>query len=131
MATLNETIRKQLIRIVVWQLVIVVGLALILFLLQGIQRGWSALMGGLAYWLPTVIYVWRVSAYAGARAAVRFVYALFTGEIIKLFLSAAFFILAVKYLAIDPVYGVVGLIGSVVAFGVISIRSVACARAKA
>jgi ATP synthase protein I len=120
---LNESIRKQLIKIIFWQLMIVMGLALLVFLLQGLQRGWSALLGGLAYWLPTFFFVWRVSAYAGAHAAVRFVVALFSGEMIKLFLSATLFLFAVKYLAIDPLYGVIGLIGSIVAFWITSVSS--------
>lgn len=96
------------------------GLALVIGLLQGIQKGWSSLLGGLAYWVPTLIFMWRVSAYAGARAAMRFMIAFFAGEFGKLILSAVLFVIAVKYLSMDMLFGLIGLIGAIVAFWVAS-----------
>jgi ATP synthase protein I len=119
----NKTIRTQLMKIVFWQLLMVVGLALVIIFLQGIQRSWAALLGGMSYWLPTLIFMWRVSAYAGARAASRFVAAFFAGEVVKLFLSATLFVLLVKYASIDVVYGLIGLIGAIVAFWIASMTS--------
>lgn len=119
-AKLNDSIRTQLCKILFWQLVIIMGTALVIGLLQGIQRGCSSLIGGLAYWVPTLIFLWRVSAHAGARAATRFVIAFFGGEIVKLILSGVLFVVAIKYLSIDLFYGVVGLIGAIIAFWIAS-----------
>lgn len=106
------------------------GLAVGILLLQGVQKGFSALLGGLAYWLPTLLFLWRVSAHAGARAAMRFVVAFFTGEVVKLFLSGVLFVLAVKYLSLDLMYGLIGLIGSIVAFWVVSMTSLLSSEGK-
>lgn len=109
----------------------ILGLALVIALFQGLQRGCSAFIGGMTYWLPTLFFLWRVSAYAGARAAMRFMAAFFTGEIAKIFLSAVLFLLAVKYLPIHIVYGVVGLIGAIIAFWVASVTSLLKSEVKA
>lgn len=99
------------------------GLVIVIGLLQGIQRGWSALVGGLSYWVPTLIFLWRVTVHAGARAAMRFMVSFFTGEVVKLFLSGVLFVLAVKYLPMDILYGLIGLIGAIMAFWIASISS--------
>ena len=92
------------------------GLALVIGLLQGKQKGWSAISGGLTYWIPTAIFMWRVSAHTGARAAMKFMMAFFAGEFVKLMLSAVMFAMAVKYLSTDMLYGLIGLIGAILAF---------------
>jgi ATP synthase protein I len=120
---LNASIRTQLYKILFWQLTIIMGLVIVIGLLQGLQRGWSALVGGLAYWVPTVVFLWRVTVHAGARAAMRFMVAFFTGEVVKLFLSGVFFVIAVKYLSVDVLYGFIGLIGAIIAFWVVSVSS--------
>jgi len=109
----------------------IVGLTLLITLIQGIQRGGSTLIGGLTYWVPTLFFLWRVSAHAAARAAARFVVAFFTGEIIKLFLSGVLFVFAVKFLSIDMLYGLIGLMGAIIAFWIASITSVLSSEGKA
>ncbi len=99
------------------------GLALILLFLQGTRAGLSAFCGGLAYWLPTLFFMWRVAAHAGARAAGRFAVAFFGGEAIKLVLSGVLFVLAVKYLPVNILYVMIGFIGAILAFWVVSISS--------
>jgi ATP synthase protein I len=121
---LNNLIRSQLYKILFWQLLIIIGLAVVIALFLGMQRGRSVILGGLAYWVPTFVFLWRVSAYAGARAATRFMIAFFSGEIVKLFLSGVLFVLAVKYLSLDALYGLIGLIGAIVAFWIASVTSV-------
>jgi ATP synthase protein I len=123
-ASLKDSIRTQLFKILFWQFLIIMGLALVILFLQGIQRGCSVLVGGLAYWIPTVIFLWRVSVHAGARAAKRFVMAFFSGEVVKLFLSGVLFVIAVNYLPIDVMYGVLGLIGAIFAFWIASVSSI-------
>ncbi len=123
MTKIQDAVRKQLFKILFWQLIIIAGLALVIGFLQGIQRGYSVLIGGLAYWLPTLIFLWRVSAHAAARAATRFMVAFFAGEIGKLFVSALLFLLAVKYFSMDSLYGVIGLLGAIGAFWVASVSS--------
>lgn len=112
-----------MLKIVFWQLMVIIMLAVIIFLLQGMQKGISALLGGLTYWLPTLIFVWRVTKHAGAHAATRFIVAFFTWETVKLFLSGALFILVIKYLPAELLYALTGFVGAVVAFWVVSVIS--------
>lgn len=119
-----KPIKIQLYRIIFWQLIMIMGLAVLLFLLSGLQKGLSALLGGIAYWLPSVIFMVRIAAYATARAADRFIVAFFAGEAIKLILSGTLFIIIVKYLSVNVFYALMGMIGAIVAFWVASLVSV-------
>lgn len=110
-------------QIVFWQLIVIMGLAVLIFLLQGIQKGLSALLGGLTYWLPTLIFMWRVTAHAGAHAATRFMVSFFTWETIKLFMSGLLFVFIIKYLPVQLFQALLGLIGAVMAFWVVSVLS--------
>jgi ATP synthase protein I len=117
-------VKKQLFRVIFWQLMMIMGLALILFLLQGMHKAFSSLAGGMAYWLPTVFFLWRVSKHTGARAASRFVMAFFSGEVIKLILSAALFVLIIKFLPVNLLYVLAGFMFAILAFWIVSISSV-------
>ncbi len=115
------TIKKEAYRIIYWQLVLIMGLALVLFLLQGIQSGISALLGGLAYWLPTLIFVWRVFARTTARAAKQFLVSFVAGETLKLLLSAVLFVLIVKNLPVNVLSVLAGFVGAVISFWIASV----------
>ncbi len=115
------TIKKEAYRIIYWQLILIVGLALVLFLLRGIQSGISAMLGGLAYWLPTLFFVWRVFARTTARAAKQFLVAFIAGEGVKLLLSAVLFVLIVKNLPVSILSVLAGFVGAVVSFWVASL----------
>lgn len=120
MSSLNKSIKKEAYKLIFWQLSVIVGLALVLFLLQGLRNSLSALLGGLAYCLPNFVFVWRVFARTSAREAQRFVIAFFAGEATKLILSAALFLFIVKFLPVHfaPVLG--GYVAAIVAFWVVA-----------
>lgn len=99
----------------------IAGFTLIGFLLKGRQSGWSIAMGAMSYWLPTYIFMMRVSTHTGARAATRFMVALFAGEVIKLVLCGILFLMAIKYLKLQLFYALMGLIGAIIAFWIASI----------
>lgn len=116
-------VKKQLFQVVNWQLIVIIGLSL-LTLVGGMKAGLSTLLGGLAYWLPTLFFIWRVSAHTGANAAQRFLIAFFTGEVAKLILSGALFLIVIKYLPVDLIYVLTGFIGAIIAFWIVSIVSI-------
>lgn len=118
-------------KVVYWQLLVVIVLALLIFALLSAQKGYSALLGGLAYWVPTWLFIWQVTKHAGAHAVTRFVIAFFTWEAVKLFLSGVFFVLIIKYLNINLFFAVIGLIGAIVAFWMASVFSLFSQEAKA
>lgn len=114
-------VKKEAYKIIYWQLVLIMGLALVLFLFQGIQSGLSALLGGLAYWLPTLLFVWRVFARTTARAAKQFLAAFIAGEGIKLLLSALLFVLVVKFMPVNLLSVLAGFVGAVISFWIASL----------
>ena len=114
-------INKEAYRIVYWQLILVAGLAVLLFLLQGLRSGLSALLGGLAYWLPTFLFVWRVFARTSPRAAKQFLLLFIMGETAKLLLSAVLFLLILKFLPVNFLSVLIGFVGAIMAFWVSSL----------
>lgn len=119
--TTLKPVKTQAYQIVFWQLIIIMGLAVVLFLLRGTQNGLSALLGGLAYWLPTFAFVTRIFARINIRAAKQFVIAFFVGEATKLLGSAILFLLIVKYLPVAVMPLLIGYIGGIIAFWIASI----------
>ncbi len=121
-ATFTQLIKTKAYRLVFWQLIVVAGLALIMFLLYGFYSGFSTLLGGLAYCVPNLLFVWRVFSYAGTSesAGRRFMVAFFAGELLKIFFSAILFLLIVKYLPIDLLPVLIGFIGAIVSFWIVS-----------
>ncbi len=79
------------------------------------------MIGGLAYWLPTTIFTRSVAACSSVRAMGRFMIAFFGGEVFKLALSGTLFLLAVKYMHVQILDAVVGLVVGIVAFWAASI----------
>ena len=122
-------IKKEAYRIIYWQLILIVGLALVLLILQGIQNGVSALLGGLACWLPTLLFVWRVFARTTARAAKQFLLFFMAGEGVRLLLSAVLFVVIVKSLPVNIVSVLAGFAGAVVSFWMASLFFLTGARA--
>ncbi len=110
-----------MLKIVIYQLLIIAGFTMVGFLLIGVHNGLSIAMGALSYWLPTFIFMMRVSAHTGARAATRFMVALFAGEVVKLVLCGILFLIAIKYLQAQLAYALVGLIGAIIAFWIASV----------
>lgn len=121
MSKLTTLVKTEMLRIVMYQLMIVVGFTLILFLLKGLHSGLSVATGAFSYWLPTLIFMMRVSTHTGARAATRFMVALFAGEVIKLVLCGVLFLVAIKYLQLQLFYALLGLIVAIIAFWIASI----------
>ena len=119
--TALQAIKTQAYRIVFWQLMIIMGLAIVLFLLRAIQNGVSALLGGLAYWLPTLLFIWRVFARSTIRAAKQFLVTFFVGETAKLFASAILFLLIAKFLPVNVLSLLLGYIGAIFAFWIASL----------
>lgn len=94
-----------------------------MLLIKGIQNSLSFLAGAMACWLPSTLFVWRLSRYAGAHAALRFAMVLFVGEGLKLILSGILFLLFLTYLHVDLMYTLFGLMAAIVAFWIASIAS--------
>ncbi len=117
--SLRQLIQHEVYRIVFLQIGAVIALACVALLISGLTSGLSVLLGGLAYCLPNLLFVWRVFRYAGAQQMTQFIVAFFAGEAIKLVLSAILFLFIVKYLAVSLSSMLVGFMGAIVAFWII------------
>ena len=121
MSKLTKLVKTEILRIVIYQLMIILAFVLLAFLIKGIYGGLSVAAGAFCYWLPTLVFMWRVSSHTGARAAMRFMIALFAGEVIKLVLCSVLFLIAIKYMQLQLVYALIGLIGAIMAFWIASV----------
>lgn len=122
--------KAYLTKMILYQLMAIMGLALIVFLFKGTRSSLSALLGGLAYWLPTSLFVLRVSAHAFARAATRFFTTFLVGEAIKLVCCSILFIVFVKYCSAQLFYALMGLAVAIVAYWVSSVACLVQSRVK-
>ena len=116
---LSKLIQNKAYRIVFWQLVGVLLLSIIALLISGITSGFSVLLGGLAYGIPNLLFVWRVFRYAGAQQMTQFAAAFFAGEAFKLILGGILFLIIVKTLPVSLLSVLVGFIGAIVSFWIV------------
>lgn len=117
----NTTVKQYASKVLFWQLVLIMGLALVFFLVSGLQAGVSTLAGGLTYWLPTLLFVWRLALQTRIPTAMRFIAEFFGGEALKLLLTAALFVLVVKLGHASLFYALFGLVVAVVGFWLASV----------
>lgn len=117
---LIKTLQAELFRIIIYQFLMIMGFAFIMVWLKGLHKSLSIWMGSMAYWLPTLLFVWGASLYAGSQAIYRFLVAFFVGEAVKLLLSGLLFLLAVKYIHVNVLFALIGLIVAIFAFWVAS-----------
>jgi ATP synthase protein I len=119
--TLAKIIQNKAYRIVYLQLLGVFIFAFLAWVLYGTLVGFSVLLGGLAYGVANLFFVWRVFRYAGAAQMTEFMAAFFIGEMLKLVLSAFLFLMIVKYLPVSLLSVLVGYIGAIVSFWIVCI----------
>lgn len=117
----KKNIRQKAYRIVFWQLGGVVLLALIVLTVGNASRGFSVLVGGMAYGLPNLAFAWCAFRYVDAADMSKFLGTFFAGETCKLVLSAILFLLIVKWLPVSLLFVLIGYIGAIVAFWIVCI----------
>lgn len=94
--------------VLLWQLATLLVIGALFFALKDYTWGASAIAGGLAAWLPNVLFVilaWRLGAQAPAKGRIAWSFAL--GEALKVFVTIVLLILALGVL--DAVFVPVGL----------------------
>ncbi len=117
--SLKNIVQHEAYQLVLLQLVCVLILAMFALVIRSTNSGFSVLMGGLAYGLPNLVFVWRVFRYTGAQQMGLFVMAFFVGEMGKLILSAILFLFIVNYLPVSLLSVLVGFIGAIVSFWIV------------
>jgi ATP synthase protein I len=84
-------------KLVAFQLSLVLIVALISTVFFSNKVGYSALFGGLTFLLPNVVFVLMAFAHAGARQSKKVVRGFYAGEAIKLILTVLLFVVFLKY----------------------------------
>lgn len=93
--------QKSGLKLVGFQLLIVLIVTLISTVLFSVKSGYSALAGGFTFLLPNLIFVLMTFAHAGARKAKLVLRGFYAGEAIKLFLTVLLLVLFLKYGALS------------------------------
>jgi ATP synthase protein I len=119
--TFKNLIKNEAYRIVLGQFAVIAGLAFFIALLRDANSGISVFLGGAAYGIPNLVFVWRVFSHASISKIQQFMAAFFFGEALKLVLSAVLFVVIVKNLAVSVVWTMMGYIGAIVAFWIASV----------
>ncbi len=85
-------------KFVLAQVVISCLLALLLWAVADVKAAYSVIVAGVICIIPNSYFIWSVFRHKGARAAKRFFFAFYMGEIVKLLLQGFLFVLAIVYL---------------------------------
>ena len=85
-------------KLVAFQSLIVLLIALILTVVFSAKAGFSALAGGITFLLPNSFFVFMSFAHAGASKSKIIVRGIFIGEAIKLFLTVVLLVLCLGFL---------------------------------
>ncbi|MEL0630658.1 ATP synthase subunit I [Psychromonas aquatilis] len=88
-------------KMVAFQLLLVLSLALISTVFFSNQAGYSSLFGGITFLLPNFIFVWMAFAHAGARQSRKVLRGFYAGEAIKLFLTVLLLVVFLKFGALS------------------------------
>jgi len=89
--------RDSGLRLVAFQLLFLLIVALVSTVSFSVNTGFSVLAGGITFLLPNFIFVWMAFAHAGARQSKKVVRGFYVGEAMKLFLTVILFVVFLKY----------------------------------
>lgn len=108
--------RKIVYKFILLQVIVTILLAIFMWQSKDIRAAYSVIVAGLVCIIPNCYFTWSVFRYQGARAAKSFLVAFCFGEIVKLFLIAILFVLAVVVLKVAIRPFLVGFIVNLLIF---------------
>lgn len=88
-------------KLVAFQLLLMLIIALVSTVFFSIKSGYSALAGGVTFLLPNLIFVLMAFAHAGARQTKKVLRGFYAGEAIKLFLTVLLFVVFLKFVLLS------------------------------
>ena len=88
-------------KLVLYQSLFVLSIALVSTVFFSVKSGYSALAGGGTFLLPNIIFVLMTFAYAGARQTKLVLRGFYVGEAIKFFLTVVLLVIFLKYVALS------------------------------
>jgi len=111
--------QKSIARIVKFQFVLLFFAAIGAALIFNKNTGFSVFLGGMACWLPTVLFA--MLAFGVRRTSMVFLGFFMLGEVLRLLIGAILFVLVVKLFPVHVLAVLIGFIGAIVAFWVASL----------
>jgi F0F1-type ATP synthase assembly protein I len=114
-------VKKEIFQILLYQFLIIAAVTCLFFICKGKQSTLSILAGAFSYWLPTSVFICAVSAQVSQWNGMHFMIAFIVGEAIKLLLCGILFVVFIKYLPIQLIDMLIGLVTAIAAFWLASI----------
>lgn len=84
-------------------IIIVLTCSVATYFIWGLSFAHSVLAGGAISIIPNFVFAHRAFKYAGARSSEKVIDSFYSGEKLKIVLTAVLFALAFKFLAIEPI----------------------------
>jgi len=107
---IEKRIQEEAYAIIVSQLLGVAILSIALLLLFEQHCAFSFFVGGMAYGLPDMLFVWRFIRYSGIKAINDFMGRFYVGKMVKLILRSVLVVFAAKLLPTDMLWVVIGFV---------------------
>lgn len=115
---LFNSIIKQLL---LYQIVVLISLMILFTIFLGFRAGYSAFLGGIAWFLPSYYFARKVFAAVIRNESNKMVKSFYLAEIYKFLLSAFLIILIIKSLSIVAIPFISGYIVALISYWIISI----------
>ena len=84
-------------------IIIVLACSIATYFIWGLSFAHSVLAGGAISIIPNFVFAHKAFKYAGARSSEKVLDSFYSGEKLKIVLTAVLFALAFKFLAIEPI----------------------------
>lgn len=84
-------------------IIIVITFSVVTYFIWGLSFAYSVLAGGAISIIPNFVFAHKAFKYAGARSSEKVLDSFYSGEKLKIVLTAVLFALAFKFLAIEPI----------------------------
>lgn len=96
--------------------ILVVVTSFVLLIFTGINAGYSALLGGLGWALPNFYFASKIFAKSQAKTSKTILGRFYRAELVKLLLTAIYFVLVVKFIPVSILTFLLTFLGAQLAF---------------
>lgn len=107
---IEQRIQSDAYAIITRQLLGISILCALVLVLFGQFAAVSFMIGGLAYGLPDLFFVWRFIQYKGVNAVNEFMARFFTGKMVKLILRSMLVVMAIVQLPLNTLWVIIGFV---------------------
>lgn len=106
------SVRQLAWRLISMQVIAIMLVAMILLFFLGRNAGFSVLIGGATWLLPSVFFTWRLTRNMSPQLAKQFMFRFYSAEFMKFILAIVLSVFAFKYLPISFIAFMAGLVAA-------------------